>query len=131
MKSLPRGSLRVRLRRAASQTGEHALEEQLDPRGQRLRRRLRGLRKIEPHSCNPAFGDAVHDKLNRAERKAVADLRLMVQMGGEQVRERHRGVVGRDGETVNFAERAERDVARNEEIPNSRRSGAAGGGMST
>src|SRR5262249_31211321 len=61
-------------------------------------------------------GDAVDDKLDRPERKAVADLRLMVQMGGKPVRERHCGVVGRDGETVNFTKRAKRDVARNEEI---------------
>src|SRR5437899_13060058 len=31
--------------------------------------------------CDPAFGDAVDDELNRAKRKAVADLHLMVQMG--------------------------------------------------
>src|SRR5712671_1930343 len=108
MKSLPRGSLRVTLRPAAAQTGEHTPKGQLDPCGQRCwRRRLRGLGKIEPHGCDAAFGDAVHDKLDRSKRKAVTDLRLMVQMGGEQVRERHCHVVGRDGETVNFAKRAE------------------------
>src|SRR5258708_34281421 len=41
----------------------------------------------------------------------------MVHVGREQIRERHCRVVWRDGETVNFAKRAERDVARNEEIP--------------
>src|SRR5258707_14899775 len=109
-------SLRLTPWHAAAQTGEPSPQQPLDPRGQRFWRRLRGLGKIEPHGGDPALGDAVDDKLNRPKRKAVADLRLMVHMGREQIRERHCHVVWRDGETVDFAERTERDVARNEKI---------------
>src|SRR5262249_3295190 len=111
------GSLSLRATRATAQAGKRTPHGQPDPRQPPFRRRrLRSLRKVEPHGRDAAPGDAVDDKLDRPERKAVADLRLMVQMGGKPVRERHCRAVGRDGETVNFTKRAKRDVTRNEEI---------------
>ena len=49
----------------------------------------------------------------------------------EEIGERHRGLVRRDRQAVDFRQRAERRVAGHEEIAEQPRIGRAGGGMST
>ena len=110
----------MKLPSPAPQASKRALEGQLDPDAERFRRKLfRNFGKIKPHGRDLSLAMLSMTSLDSAQRKAVADLRLMVQMGGEPVSECRCHIVGCDGETINFTERCECDIARNEEIPDS------------
>ena len=81
-------------------------------RGTRLR-----LGKLQADRDDAVVGHRVRHELHRAERdRVVGARRVLDEIRGEIIRQRRAGVLRRDRQAVDFGERAERDIARHEEI---------------
>ncbi len=99
-------------------------------------RRFRFLRQPQPDRADAVVVDGVHHQHDGAERYRIA--RLLRHMPGsclsswlEIIRERGRGLVGRDHKAVDRGELPQSRLAGHEEIPKQVRIRHLGGGMST
>src|SRR5207344_290898 len=105
----------ILLRTASAEAFPQIARELLDPAGDRGRRRVI-FRQPQTDAGDAATGHAMRHQRDRPKLHHVALLRPAPAFLDEVIGERHLGVLGRDHETIDLGERAERHVARYEEV---------------